>query len=98
MKSISLLILTVVTISIAIPFTTKDVVESDQKLIAMAIPKRIVKQDCDWTICNEFCPKCFDGCCPNTGWVCCPCPDYLCLPTEEECENAPKLNGIFQDI
>merc|ERR1739844_859221 len=35
-----------------------------EKLMSMAAPKKIVKQDCPGTECPA-------GCCPNVGWFCC---------------------------
>ena len=61
MKSIILLILTIVTISIAIPFNTKNVIESDQK---------DPNQDCGGLICPG-------GCCPIPLGVCCPNSNFL---------------------
>jgi len=56
-----------------------------QKLITMAAPKRftggygkIVKQDCEGTVCPG-------GCCPNAGWFCCPGDEY-CAASEEYCK------------
>ena len=49
-----------------------------EKLIAMAAPKKIVKQDCEGTVCPG-------GCCPNAGWFCCPGDEY-CAASEEYCK------------
>ena len=49
-----------------------------KKLISMAAPKRIVKQDCEGTVCPG-------GCCPNAGWFCCPGDEY-CAASEEYCK------------
>ena len=52
--------------------------DTAEKLIAMATPKEIIKQDCPG-------PICFDGsCCIYAGWVCCNSPTGLdtCLPEE----------------
>merc|ERR1712021_309459 len=48
-----------------------------EKLISMAAPKKIVKQDCPGTVCPG-------GCCPNVGWFCCPGGEY-CAASEEYC-------------
>merc|ERR1711976_97712 len=49
-----------------------------EKLISMAAPKKIVKQDCPVT-------ECPGGCCPNAGWFCCPGDEY-CAASEEYCK------------
>merc|ERR1712008_567924 len=51
-----------------------------EKLISMAAPKKIVKQDCEGTVCPG-------GCCPNAGWFCCP-GDKYCAASEEYCKKA----------
>jgi len=48
------------------------------KLISMAAAKKIVKQDCEGTVCPG-------GCCPNAGWFCCPGDEY-CAASEEYCK------------
>jgi len=60
-----------------------------EKLISMAAPKKIVKQDCPGT-------ECPGGCCPNVGWFCCPGDEY-CAASEEYCKKtnyAEKLIGM----
>merc|ERR1712088_1263657 len=51
-----------------------------EKLISMAAAKKIVKQDCEGTVCPG-------GCCPNAGWFCCPGDEY-CAASEEYCKKA----------
>merc|ERR1712156_498741 len=51
-----------------------------EKMISMAAPKKIVKQDCPGT-------ECPGGCCPNAGWFCCPGDEY-CAASEEYCKKA----------
>merc|ERR1711997_16647 len=60
-----------------------------EKLISMAAPKKIVKQDCPGT-------ECPGGCCPNVGWYCCPGDEY-CAASEEYCKKtniAEKLMSM----
>merc|ERR1712156_1145760 len=60
-----------------------------EKLMSMAAPKKIVKQDCPGTVCPG-------GCCPNAGWFCCPGGEY-CAASEEYCKKiniAKKLIGM----
>merc|ERR1712217_706175 len=60
-----------------------------EKLISMAAPKKIVKQDCPGT-------ECPGGCCPNVGWFCCPGDEY-CAASEEYCKKtnvAEKLMSM----
>jgi len=51
-----------------------------EKMISMAAPKKIIKQDCPGT-------ECPGGCCPNVGWFCCPGDEY-CAASEEYCKKA----------
>merc|ERR1719400_113075 len=60
-----------------------------EKLMSMAAPKKIVKQDCPGT-------ECPGGCCPNVGWYSCPGDEY-CAASEEYCKKtniAEKLMSM----
>merc|ERR1719162_1050049 len=58
-----------------------------EKLISMAAPKKVVKQDCDGTVCPG-------GCCPNVGWFCCPGDEY-CAASEEYCKKINFANKMI---
>merc|ERR1712217_580180 len=57
------------------------------KLMSMAAPKKIVKQDCPGTVCPG-------GCCPNVGWFCCPGGEY-CAASEEYCKKTNIAKAII---